>query len=218
MPTGIGPRVCYQCYIALVAGSNAYSVPYQFRKSLNCCRFFRDTYHSHQYQLWCDRRGVVSFWQALCNSIRSFQACTALASCTVQLAAAWQITIPLCCCCTSRLCLLRNDESVVACKLIRAYCTYFPCHLFASEAKQTASQGTCSTMLATGGPDVFLDQYFGPCGFRELWGPPCSITFRNPASTDVEKQKELWRFCERVTQFTYPLWNRRLLIYWKMRL
>lgn len=73
-----------------------------------------------------------------------------------------------------------------------------------SPLKQTASQGAWPIVLAAGSPDALPDQYYGPSGFLELWGTPCSNARRASVATDVEKQEELWNFCEQTTQFTYP--------------
>ena len=64
--------------------------------------------------------------------------------------------------------------------------------------------GALATLRAATDPGVTGGQYYGPDGFRELWGHPVLVA-SNKLSHDVSVQERLWTVSEELTGVRFPV-------------
>jgi NAD(P)-dependent dehydrogenase (short-subunit alcohol dehydrogenase family) len=66
------------------------------------------------------------------------------------------------------------------------------------------AMGALATLRAATDPAVTGGQYYGPDGFRELWGHPVLVD-SNKQSRDVAVQERLWGVSEELTGVRFPI-------------
>jgi NAD(P)-dependent dehydrogenase (short-subunit alcohol dehydrogenase family) len=66
----------------------------------------------------------------------------------------------------------------------------------------TPAQGALPTLRAATAPDVNGGEYFGPHGFREMWGHPVRVGTTD-AARDADDAVRLWRVSEELTGVRY---------------